>query len=173
MTIVKPGAGPGIGLHPGETDIVAWNRTSVTFEVGDVVQVDIAASATEATQSTSPGGDDSGFAQVVQPANIKNGIMGVVVDLMNDAGADDTKVKVRLQGICDAYVIAASGNATIGEGGVAAAGADAASNNFDAVHAADEKITCIFLETKTTPTSRVLAKVWVDGINGFGVDAGT
>lgn len=160
--------GPGVGLFPGTLDVVVWQRTGSAVAIGDLLQLDLALSQAESTQATVPGPSTSGFANAVVPADFDNGIHGVVIDLLTGAGADNTQVKIRVMGICDAYVIAASGNATVGAPGVAAT-----SKNIDAVAAVDEKYIAIFLETKTTPTTRTLAKVWMNGISGFGSDGGT
>jgi len=105
------GVGP-IGFTPGNHDARCYNRTGGTRLVGDVVMVDTAQSD-EAVTTAEFGGPGSLWATCVVPTNTRDqqtryGFFGVVVDLLDGAGADDTEMLVRFAGTAEIAVSSAT-----------------------------------------------------------------
>lgn len=153
------------GLRFPAVDREITNRSGGAWVIGDVIQLDLTQSESEVT-SVAFGEDASIWANAINPtaAGVQGSIMGVVVE--TDGIADNATGTVRFQGVVDqAYVIKATGNIAIGDKLVATT-----ARNLDADRASNEMIIGRSLEAKTTPTTRTLAKVWFDGINGFGIE---
>lgn len=155
-------AGPGPGLFPTQIDGYGlYNRTGSAVALGDVLMVDLLASATEATTLT-PGSAASAFANLVVPsagaiAGTAPALLAVVTGLGDvGTGADNTQVDVRVFGLVDAFVIGASGSMAVGTDLVATA-----AKNFDIVTATGEVIVGIGNEAVATPTTRTLGEVFV------------
>lgn len=143
-----------VSLSPGlELDILDRRMvvdTGVTSEIGDIVCVDEAAIA-------------SGKATIVDvpaTADLESGLFGVVIDLLDGAGAAGTEILVRFKG----HVRAKTN------------GAIALADNLGAVNAQDyldqtgaaAKIVAIPLETQSSGVN--LTSVLFDGLAGFGTD---
>jgi len=156
--------GAGDGLFIGNYDVVVTNRSGATFAYGDVVGFDMLAAASQQTETTSesPGGSGvSIFNNAIAPhaGSISYQPMGVCIEA---AGiADNARGKVRIWGICEAYVILNSGNVTVGMDLSATT-----AKNLDGAPAAGERIVGIALELATTPTTRALIDVWFNGAGG-------
>lgn len=166
--ITSPIGGPGIGYFPPNIDVVVYNRSGSAFAVGDVVQLDLASSATESV-TENPGGTEgtTTFSNAIAPtaAGIKAGILGVALEVI----ADDAKGRIRLQGFVDqAFIIDGTDSVAIGDPLVATT-----AKNLDAVLAVNERIIGIAQTAHTTPTTRTLGKVLFNGITGFGMECGT
>lgn len=119
FTLVR---GPGPGLFFDNDFCTGYNRTNGTVAIGDVLMFDRL--GTEGT-STTPGSSSHPFANLIKPttagvgglsgvANARGGFFGVVVDLLDGAGADNALVKVQVRGMVDALLNTAS-NLSVGD----------------------------------------------------------
>ncbi len=120
MVDLREEGGPGVGLFFKKTFAKAYNRTGATLTVGEVVMFDLAAvnGNTLGTDYTE-GANDSIFANVVTPTTAGIGVLtssgttgdpgyyfGVVVDLLNGAGVDNTIVRLQIQGLVRVSMVA-------------------------------------------------------------------
>lgn len=156
----------GIGYYPPKRTIIAYNRSGATVNAGDVLALDLTQDNSEVT-TTDLGKEDSVFANAQTPT-IGDRRFGVIVAAMETI-ADNAKGRFLVEGVMDVFVIKASGNIAIGD--------ELAANingNLDGASAAGYRYYGIALEAQTTPTSRVLSKVYFKGDDGgFGVNHGT
>lgn len=131
--------------------------------VGDVLQFDLSAEDGDVS-TVDIGSDTSIFRNVSAPT--ATGVAGGSWNCVAlEAIADNAEGLVRVFGICQAYVIAASGSPAIGSRLV-----PTTAKNFDLVSAAGESYRAMSLAAVTTPTTRELATVLVNGIGSFGID---
>lgn len=163
---MKESLGPMNGYIPELLTFNGWNRTGGAVAVGDVLSLDTIKSQAEST-SVDPitaTGDTLIYANLITPtaATILDGDMVVVTDLLGGTGADNTLVKVAIEGIVSAFVIKASGNIAIGDPLVATT-----AKNMDGIinpgAAAFERVVAQALTAHTAPTSRVLGTVRLFG----------
>lgn len=159
MPTIRTTVQPPTGLQILDIDVTAWNRSGDVAVIGDVMVFDMA--STEAT-SIPNNGTTGVFETLIDPAtaHIATFACGVVVSLLGGAGADDTKVKVRVQGIVEALV--AGTTPTKGQPLGLADGVHSLTN----APTAGDRAVGILLETTATGT---VASVYFDGINGVGV----
>lgn len=167
--------GPGVGIFPKSTYGVVWNRLGATpLAIGDVVMCDMKGTDGATTTSLVLGNDGNVTGNVIIPAT--NGIgglsgatvpagyfFGVVVDLMDGAGADNTKVRVQWQGVARVSMVATA--ITVGLSLVAA-------NNTKTLTptvTAGNKVLAIAWEPNASTAG--IYTCWFDGINGFGTPA--
>lgn len=93
-----------IGDWVERSTIQAYNRTGATLNKGDVVAVDILASSTEATKVT-PGGEESGFANVIAMATANIGrILVVCLDDSGQGVGDNELGEFGIHGVFDVEV---------------------------------------------------------------------
>lgn len=154
----------GLSFGPDE-DVIAYNRSGAELAIGDVVQFDLNQSQSE-TDSIAENDSGSILANVIDPVATASGVgigAGSIYAVAREVIADNAKGTMRVRGVCNAFVIAASGSIAIGDPLVCAA-----SNNLDLVEAAGEPYHAIALEAATTPTTRVLKKVYFEGRHNFG-----
>lgn len=111
-------AGPGAGMGIKNQSFVVWNRCGATpLVLGDIVMFDLASIDAATGTDADLGQDDSILANVTLPTTLGLGglsgaslgtgnrigyFFGVVDNLLDGAGADDTKVRVCVRGICEA-----------------------------------------------------------------------
>ncbi len=149
------------GIEPGGEYVVHATARGGAFAVGDVVQFDLQL-ADAAVTSLANSGSTSGWGSFTAPT--ATGVaLKLVFGVVQEAIADDAEGKVMIRGHTDAYVIAASGSTAVGSPLVAAA-----AKNFDLVPEAGECYWALAQEIVTTPTTRALGAVYVDGLRGFG-----
>jgi hypothetical protein len=106
--------GPGVGLQIKNRYATVWNRMGATPAVlGDLVMFDMGDTDTDTTTSLAFANDGSVLANVIAPTSaivtgsgMLNGtgvlaplFFGVVVDLLDGAGADNTKIRIQVSGI--------------------------------------------------------------------------
>lgn len=155
-----------LGLSVGKPiDVQAYNRTGSSRAEGDVVQFDLNQSQGEVT-SIDEGTSSSIYANFIQPVATASGVAigaGSIYGVVQETIADNAKGKVRVRGITNAFVIAASGSIAIGDPLVLAT-----AYNADLVEAAGEPYHAIALEAATTPTTRTKKKVLFEGIYNLG-----
>jgi hypothetical protein len=136
-------------------DVRAFNRTGGAVSVGDALMFDLSAVVV-----TLDANNEGAFQDLIDPttAGIETHPAGVVVSLLDGAGADDTEVLVRVQGVVTTTVVAASATAI---------GAPLlllnAANTITSDTTAGKRIYAVALETGTTSTSM---SVYFDGISG-------
>lgn len=155
------------GWLPDQKDVIVTNRTGVTLTRGELVRLDLAL-ASEADTNT-PGGELSGFANVVLPdpdVGDWQGILGVVV---SDTIADNAQGRIRLTGVVEAWVNGDAVDILVNDplevdGGTGGAGAE--SRLLRAVDGA-ALIYAIAL-AGATGAANVRISVLFDGIHGFG-----
>jgi len=174
-----PTSGPSsgyTGLFPANWDVPVTNRKGSAVAVGELVRWDITGSQAEvSTISTNLGDADHPGGNIVQSIVITSasaagtvdilahGFFGVVIDLLNDAGADNTRVLVRIEGYVEIANVLAADAVEAGEqltcNALALGYADASGAKIIAVAANDkasgdlgaDQISC-----------------WFSGYNGFG-----
>jgi len=155
-----------VGLHRGAPmDVYAWNRSGSTRAVGDVIQFDLTKAQAETT-TVLDGADSSIFSNYVIPAATIVGAAlgaGSFYGVVMESTADNNKGRVRVQGECDAFCIAASGSIAVGSPLIIAT-----AYNLDLVVAAGEPYHAFALAALTTPTTRTLCRVMFDGIGNMG-----
>jgi len=150
------------GLQPQNLDVSVIMRGG-TAAVGDVLQFDMLAE--DAAVSTATIGADNGIWKNVS-APTTNGIAaGMWNAVATEAIAATATGAVRVWGIIDAYVIAASGSVAIGSRLV-----PTTAKNFDLVSAAGEVYRALGMAAVSSPSSRALGSVFVAGIGSFGMD---
>lgn len=159
----------GPGIFPMEFDAFAINKSGGSMIVGDVVAYDLAAAGSGVT-SVDPGGTigTSIYNSVVAPtaAHILHGYVGVVIS----GGIVGAEVKVRLCGLVEqAFVIDAAASVAIGDPLIATT----AKNLDGGTQAVNTRIIARSRQIFTTPTTRTLGKVELNGITGFAVNGGT
>lgn len=126
----------GAAGNPFETiDLRVVNRSGGTLGLGELVLLQFNLDSSATTSGEAKGGgpgnvdgtgvwdtapapyepEDGVFCNVIAPANPSTApaMYGIVTDLMNGSGADDTEVRVRFQGVVEADVV--SGNYDIGD----------------------------------------------------------
>ena len=148
-------------------DILAYNRTGGSRVLGDVVQLDTSKSQVETT-GVAEGESSSIYANFVIPVAVFSGAAiggGGVYGVVQETIADNAKGKIRLRGLTQAYIIAASGTVAVGAPLVLAT-----AYNCDLVPAAGEPYhaICTVVPSDTTPTSRTIGTVLFEGIGNFG-----
>jgi hypothetical protein len=117
-------------------DLRVVNRSAAPVAVGELVSLQLNLNSVSDTSGEATGGgpgqivgtgtwdtapepytpEDGIFANIITPANPAAAVVtmyGVVVDLMGGGGADDTEVRIRLQGVVDCNAV--SGNYDIGD----------------------------------------------------------
>lgn len=161
----------GPGIFPMEFDAFAINKSGGSMIVGDVVAYDLAAAGSGVT-SVDPGGTigTSIYNSVVAPtaAHIHHGYVGVVIS----GGIVGAEVKVRLCGLVDqAFVIDSAASVAIGDPLIATTAKNLDGNGTN--HAVNTRIIARSRQIFTTPTTRTLGKVELNGITGFATFGGT
>jgi hypothetical protein len=163
--------GPGVGIFPKNTYGVVWNRCGATaLVVGDVVMCDMKDTDGGTTTSLVLGNDGNVTGNVIAPATdgigglsgatiVAGYFFGVVVDLMDGAGADNTKVRVQWQGVAKVHMVATA--ITVGVGLVAANGVVTLTPTVTA----GNKVLAIAWEPNGSAEG--VYTCWFDGINGF------
>lgn len=166
---------PGIGLHLDNNTATVWNRTGSTLQIGNVVQFDMTEAQSEtaaaggwranvivptAASATIPGiGSHVDKDTVSQPP----AIFGVVVNLLNDKGVDNTRVLVAVRGNTIAVLPPSGSTLTKGMGVFPAATVMTATNVLT------KGVKCIGFANATSTGNDALTLCTIDGINGFGV----
>jgi len=160
-------APPGGGFAPINRDVVVTNRSGGALAVGDVVEFDLDTAASDEAETTTTlpytAEGTSAYNNVVAPTAtgfVDGGCAGAVV---LEAIADNATGLVRLEGVVQAFVIAASGSPIPRSLLV-----PTTSKNLDLVHAAGEALVARCLEDVATPTTRTLAWVEFHGITPLG-----
>lgn len=135
---------------------------------GDVVQNDLAMSDA-ATTNMNVADANSGLVNVITPESgqLASGLFSV----MYEATPDDQKGYATFTGFATAYCIKASGNIEPGDPLTVDT-----SGNLTADGSASHKIVAFYSpldgSTLTSPSTRTLARVWFNGINGIGAHGG-
>ena len=160
--IVAHRSGIGFDVAPRPVGVIVRGGNGTA---GDIYQFDIGNTDASVVHNVA-GQPDSGYVSVVDPnaAGVAGG--AILCVLMQDI-SDDESGLAWIEGIVDsAFVIKASGNIAVGDPLVATT-----SKNLDGTSAQGERYVALALEAKTSPSTRVLAKVWFKGDSGgFGTD---
>jgi hypothetical protein len=162
MFFVLPSGGPGLGIFPTSINARVTVRGGNGLK-GDVYAFDLVASDA-ATTSAVVGNAASIWANVVPPtaAMVLAQDPTVFCVLLEDVN-DDKVGNACIYGIVDkAFIIGATGSAALGTDLVVTT-----AKNLDIVEATGEHIAGIALETVTTPTTRKLGKVFLNGFTGL------
>ena len=164
MPTIRTTVQPPTGLQIQDIDVTAYNRTSNTLAVGDVVVFDMIQSDAATTGIENAGGTGI-FENLITPASTHVDVYpcGIVVGLLGGAGANDTKVKVRVQGIVDALVEGTNAGAA---GDLCLLANGQRQPNTDVF--AGQRPVGLLLEATASGTA-ASAKVYFDGINGVGI----
>lgn len=134
-----------------ETDVT--NRTGGTLAVGEIVAFDLDASDGDTTAyATDP---LSIFANVIAPAtkHLKGGYFAVVTDLLDGAGADNTKVRVATRGVVDVSCVGSS-TVAINDGVMPA-------NGVKTITKLTDGLTSVGLALETGPTGTAASNIAV------------
>ena len=165
MAFTDKGVQPPFGLHAGDHDVFAYNRTGATRAVGDVVMFDTGLASTEATEYAF-GSEASAYANVTLPTSTAAlgdpqvwGLFGIIV---GGSLADNGLLKVRVRGRCPANVTGTAATVT-GQPLIAVNAQD----TLDSDHTANHKVIAI-AENSTAGATEEQIDVIIDGINGFG-----
>ena len=159
----SPG-GPPFGTQPGPPDkAFIWNRSGATRAVGDVMQLDLAQTATETTNNL-VGDTASGFA---------NGVLGVALQqeygiffiVTGGSLVDNGSMQVHFSGIIDANVSGANAAALYEPLTVITA-----QDNLTSNVVTTEKIVGIVLVASAAGTEELI-QILFDGWHGFGSTA--
>lgn len=166
----------GVGLWPSEyTGIPMFIRGGTGLR-GDVLMQDHRATVAETTTAgaSSLGASTSIWSNMITPTaggilaggtaggvNVQNA--GPAFGVLQAAGADDDQVLCTFQGFVTAFVICATSNVEIGNGLVVDT-----SRNLDAIGAVGERIIAMAQANMTTPSTRTLAEVYINGIGWLG-----
>lgn len=135
---------------------------------GDVLQLDLAKSDA-ATTNNNVADSASGLVNVITPATamLKHGLFCI----METAVDDDQKGYGIFCGFATAYLIKSSGNIAPGDALVVDT-----SGNLTPDGAIGRKFVAVYApldgSTLTSPSTRTLARVWFNGVNGIGAHAG-
>jgi hypothetical protein len=127
MVVMATAHNPGVGPTLPSEQFIIWNRSGATVALGEILMLDhLAADGTSLStaglnvdggvsgQLTHPWGNGidptaAGIATLSGSGGVGTGSGGaplvVVTDLLTGAGADDTKVKVCIYGLCNAACI--------------------------------------------------------------------
>lgn len=155
-----PTGGPGDGLFPVNVEIEVTNRSGGALAVGDVVQFDMAQSATEcdnANPGSSDGdGNNSAYNCVIDPAtaNLDHGIYCVALEAIADNGTG----RVGLSGRFDVNVVGTT------VAGSYLTAADGSNQLVVATGTGNLKVLAIAEEADASNIATCL----FDGIHGFG-----
>lgn len=171
--------GPGVGLFPKDVYATVWNRGGATaVVVGDLMMFDMTHSdVDEPTASQLLGNSGSILGNVMDPpATIAAGggalngtgntapfFFAVVTDLLDGAGADNTKIKVQISGVVRVRCVATAITAGLA---LAPALSGTASRSISPVVGVSNRIIGIGFEPNGSAAG--VYKVIFDGINGFG-----
>jgi hypothetical protein len=179
---IKNTGGPGDGFFPNSDEpIRCVNRSGSAIAKGDVVMLDMAASAAEITTNDSnsylPGaGDASGdsvWATVINvtDAVVQNGgsFLGVCLD---NSVADNAAGNFQFYGIvASAFVTSASTTGCVGGSPLTAVAS--ATGSFDGIVQTNERVVAFYLDAQDiTLTTRALKRVFLHN-GALGGSAGT
>ena len=158
----NPSVMPPVGWDPDglRIEVELYNRSGATTGIGEIVMVDIGATATEATALAVAGGSDSPWANYVDPdvTLTTYGAAGIFAIAL-EAITDNSKGKCLLRGLSTVTKVAAAtaiGTALVPN----------ADGEMDVAATSKIKIVGIALDADTSNYSTV----YFDGINGIGLD---
>lgn len=167
MLTLQPTGGPGPGLRFREDKVRAIARAA--FSKGDIVMFDLANSDGDVSDNDLDGGEDSGFANVINPAAAQeaHGLLAVAPKAVADDDEDD--FVVASQKIELFIHTEGAGSAAAYDELMLDAAVEANALTYDAPGATENrKVFGIALEVVTTPTTPTLGAAMFDGIHGFG-----
>jgi hypothetical protein len=110
----KTTGNPGVGPAFSNIEFPVWNRTGATVALGDIVMLDHLAADGASLSTAAPNAEGTPGGQLtwplgnaINPATTGIGVssddpgswFGVVISLMDGAGADNTKVMICMQGL--------------------------------------------------------------------------
>lgn len=161
MPTIRTTVQPPTGLQLQDIDVTAYNRRGAAVAIGDVLQFDMAG-GDAATTTIANGGGTGVFENLIVATAV--GVVaypcGVVVSLLGGAGADNTLVKVRVQGVVSATV----------QGTTPVAGDPlylvSTQDELDCDAVVNQRAVGILLEDTTSGSQ---GSVYFDGINGVGL----
>ena len=167
MFILHPTGGPGNGMRVRDMEVPVIARAA--FEAGDIVMFDMGNTDADVNDNNVDGGDDSGFANVINPAVAQeaHGWFGVAKAAIVDN--DEADVIVASPRINAFVHTEGAGSAAPYDELMVDAAVEANALTYDAPGATENrKVIGIALAIVTTPITPTIGPVAFDGINGFG-----
>lgn len=168
MFILQPTGGPGIGMRVMTHTVPVTARAA--FLAGDIVMFDLANSDGDVSDNLDDGGDDSGWANVINPATTQEqgGFFGITPGIIADN--DEFDVIVAAQRVSALIHTTGGGSAAAYDELIIDVSVEANALTYDApgVVGVTHKILGTSLGVVTTPTTPTAGFVAFDGINGFG-----
>lgn len=164
---------PSLGwMGPVTEDIIVTNRSGATVAVGAVLQLD-RRRADAASTSNTLGLSTAGIANGITPgAATTDQMVTEIFGVVQQAGADDIKVRVRVRGFCDIVTFAAGDDVVLA---TSRCFITASAANLTAVNGAQEnsgtaaaimrKVVFLPMTAVVTPGS---TDGWFNGAEGFG-----